>query len=410
MTELHTALAVAGAMVIALGLLWRPLERSPFSAPLIALLLGVALGPQALGVLDPSAWGHRETLLEGAARLTIAIGLMSIALYLPPDWLSQRWRSLAVLLAVVMPLMALAAGLLAYWLLALPLLVALLIGAVLSPTDPIVAATIVTGDYAEKSLPQRLRHLLLGESGANDGLAYPLVFLPLLLLVRPPGEALGHWLAVSLLYAVGVALALGTLIGHFAGRVLLWAEKHHAIEVHSLFAYTLALTLLVLGALELVHADGILGVFVAGIAFSRAVGGKERVEEERVQEAINRFFTLPIFVLLGLVLPWAQWQALGWPALAFAVAVLLLRRLPAVLLVARFTPDLVHRRDRLFAGWFGPLGIAALFYAVLAVERTGQEIVWTVASLAIAASVLAHGITAAPFTRRYARRASTSSY
>jgi sodium/hydrogen antiporter len=410
MTQLHIGLAVAGGMVIVLGLLSRPLERVPFTAPLIALVLGIALGPQALNLLRPDEWGERAMIVEAAARLTIAIGLMGVALRLPPDFLPRHTRSLALMILLVLPLMALTTGLLAYWLLAVPLLVALVVGAALSPTDPIVATSIVTGDLAEKSLPQRLRYLLLGESGANDGLAYPLVFLPLLLLTRPLGEALLHWLLVDLLYAVGMSLVLGYVLGHFAGRVLVWAEKHHAIEVHSLFAYTIALTLLVLGAGELLHVDGIFAVLVAGLAFSRAVGTKERVDEERVQEAINRLLTLPIFVLIGLVLPWAAWRELGWGGITFVVALLLLRRLPAVLLLGRAMPELPHRRDVLFAGWFGPLGVAAVFYAVHAVEQTGEEIVWTVASLGIFASVVAHGMTAAPFTRRYARRAKTSSY
>lgn len=410
MTQLHIALAVAGGMVIVLGLLSRPLERIPFTAPVIAFLLGIALGPQALHLLRPDEWGQRETILEVAARLSIAIGLMGVALRLPPDFLTRHARSFAVLVLVVLPLMALATALFAWWLLALPFLVALLVGAVLSPTDPIVATSIVTGDFAEKSLPERLRYVLLGESGANDGLAYPLVFLPLLLLTHSAGEALGQWLIVSLLYAVGVGLALGWVLGHVAGRVLVWAERHHAIEVHSLFSYTIALTLLALGLGELLHVDGIVTVFVAGLAFARAVGSKERADEERVQEAINRFFTLPIFVLIGLVLPWAEWRELGWGAVAFVLALLLVRRLPFVLLVGRTLTDLPHRRDLLFAGWFGPLGVAALFYAVLAIEHTGESIVWPITTLAIAASVLAHGLTAAPLTRRYARLAKTSSY
>ena len=406
MSELYLALAVIGGLVLAIGLLSRPLERLPLSAPLLCLLLGVLLGPQGLALLDPRQWGDAAAILEEAARLTIAIGLMAIALRLPPDYLARQWRSLAVLLALAMPLMALAAGLLAWWVLAMPLALALLAGALLCPTDPIVATSIVTGSLAERSLPQRLRHLILGESGANDGLAFPLVWLPMLLVTREAGEAWRHWLLQTLLWEVGGALLGGALLGHAAGRLLAWAEKRHTIELASFFAYTLALTLLVLGAAELAGTNGILAVFASGIAFGRVVGDRERRDEERVQEAINGFFTLPIFVLIGLAIPWQAWIELGWRGPALAALILALRRVPALLVLRRLTPDLRRPRDALFAGWFGPMGVAAVFYAVLAVRHTGEEILWTVASLAVCASVLAHGVSAAPLTRLYGRRAS----
>lgn len=403
MNELYVGLALIGAVVLALGLLSRPFERLPVSAPLAALAIGVALGPQGLGLLHPALWSDPARLLEEAARLTIAIGLMAIALRLPPDYLSRQWRSLAVLLLLAMPLTALFAGAIVYAVLGVPLVLALLVGALLCPTDPIVATAIVTGKEAERRLPARLRHLLLGESGANDGLAFPLVWLPLLLLAHDPGQAWQRWLVHVLLWQLGGALAGGVLIGHAAGRLLMWAERHHTIEVSSFFAYTLALTVLALGAAELAGVDSVVCVFASGLAFSRAVGESERHQEERVQEAINGFFTLPIFVLIGLSLPWQAWAELGWRAPALALLILLLRRLPAVLLAHRLAPDLRERRDALFAGWFGPIGIAALLYAQVASRHTGDALPWTVASLAICASVFAHGVSGAPLTRLYAR-------
>lgn len=391
--------------MLGLGLLSKWLERLPLSAPLLALLAGIALGPQGLGWLHPARWGEQERLIEEAARLTIAVGLMAIALRLPPDYLRRQWRSLLVLLLFVMPLMALAGAALAAALLGLPVLLALLAGAVLCPTDPIVATSIVTGEAAERSLPQRLRHLLLGESGGNDGLALPLVWLPLVLLA---GHGFEHWTLRVVLWQVGGAAIVGAALGYAGGRLLVRAERHDTIEVASFFAYTLALTVLVLGAAELLQTDGILAVFVSGIVFGRVVGERERAQEERVQDAINGFFTLPIFVLIGLVIPWQAWGELGWRGAAFAAALLLLRRLPALWLVHRLAPALSGSRDVLFAGWFGPIGVAALFYAVLAVRHTGEERIWAVATLAICASVLVHGVTASPFTKLYARRSGSA--
>ncbi|MDP9476875.1 MAG: cation:proton antiporter [Actinomycetota bacterium] len=405
MSELNVALTAVGGLVVVLGLLSGSIRRSLLSEPLVALLVGVLLGPAALGLLDPAGWGSQETVLEQAARLTLAISLMGVALRLPKREPFRGWRSLAVLLGLVMPFMWLVSGLLVYLIVGAPFLVALLVGAVVTPTDPVVSSTIVTGDLAEKNLPERLRHTLSGESGANDGLAYPFVLLPILLLTRPPGEALWHWLTRTLLWEVGAAVVFGVLVGYGAGRLLEWAHGRGTMERTSFLAYTLALSLAVLGAAKLVGTDGILAVFVAGLAFDAAVSESDRAEEERVQEAVNRFFILPIFVLLGLTIPWEGWMELGWAGLFLASAVLLLRRLPAVLALKPLLGRVRGTRDALFLGWFGPIGVAALFYATFSVGKAGVEEAWVIGSLIICASILVHGLSATPLTRLYGRHA-----
>lgn len=389
--------------MLLVGLFSKPLKRSLLSAPIVALLLGVLLGPEVFGVLDPVEWGSQETILEQAARLTIAISLMGIALRLPAGYPLRHWRSLTMMLGPVMVLMWLVSGMLVYVVLGLPFWVAMLIGAVITPTDPVVSSTIVQGDLAEANLPARVRHLLSGESGANDGLAYPLVFLSLLMIERPPTDALTHWLTQVVLWEVGAAVAFGAAIGYAAGRLLRWAETKGNIEQPSYLAYTLALSLAVLGGTKLLGTDGLLAVFAAGIALNVAVDTEDDTQEERVQEAVNRFFILPVFVLLGLALPWRQWFELGWAGVLLIAAVLLLRRLPAVLALTPVIRQAHGLRDALFLGWFGPIGVAALFYASLSLRETGTEEVWVVGSLAICASILVHGVSAVPFTRLYGR-------
>lgn len=127
------------------------------------------------------------------------------------------------------------------------------------------------------------------------------------------------------------------------------------------------------------------------------------MEERRIQEAVVRFFTLPIFIVFGAVLPLQDWWALGWKALAIVAAILLLRRLPAMILAGGPLARL-RRKETLFLGWFGPLGAAALYYATLGVRRTGFEEIWVIGSLVIAASITIHGLTATPFSRLYGRR------
>lgn len=404
MSQLNIALVAVGGLVLIVGLASKPLRRMYISDSLIALLLGILLSPTVLGLLDVASWGKQETILEEAARLTLAIGLMGVALRIPKGYAPRHWRFLAIVLGLVMPLMWLSTGLLVYWLLGLPFWVAMLIGAVVTPTDPIVSTDIVTGEVAEQNIPARLRHLISTESGLNDGLAYPIVLLPILLLTRTTSDALSHLLIRTILWEVGFAVVFGALLGYAAGRFLEWAEQKQLIEKQSFLAYTIALSLLSLGVAKLLGSDGILAVFVAGLVFDGVASASEKAEEEQIQEAINRFFTLPIFLLLGLVLPWQEWLQLGWKGLLLVVAVLLLRRLPAMLALSPLMSRLKSLPDTLFMGWFGPIGVAALYYAHLSVHQTDIRDVWVVSSLLIVASIFAHGISATPFSQLYGKR------
>ncbi|MFE1745340.1 cation:proton antiporter [Coleofasciculus sp. H7-2] len=408
-SDINIALVALGGLVLVLGLLSGFLKKRLFiSDPIVALLVGVLLGSSAFGLLDLAEWGKPETILEEGSRLTIAIQLMGVALQLPKAYPLRNWRSLAVLLGPVMLLMWLSSGLLVYLILGLPFWQAMLIGAVITPTDPVVSTSIVTGRVAEPSLPERLRNIISAESAANDGLAYAFVLLPILILTKPPGEAVFHWLTKTLLWEVAAAVPIGATIGYAAGRLLLWAEANQTIEKQSFLAYTVALSLAVLGFVKLIGSDGILAVFAAGTVLSMIVGGSDRAEEEGVQEAVDRFFTLYIFLLLGLALPWEKWLDLGWKGLFLAISVLLVRRLPALLLLRRFLPQVRGMQDALFMGWFGPIGVAAIFYAFLSLRRTGVEDAWVVGSLIICASIFAHGLTAVPLAQLYGKRVQSS--
>lgn len=405
MHELNLVLAAVGGIVLLVGLISDRLKHSYWlSTPILALLFGILLSTNGLGILHPESWGlTQERLLEETARFTLAIGLMGVALRLPKGYVQHHWRSLTVVLGVVMPLMWLISSGLIAFVLGVPWLQALLLGAIITPTDPVVATSIVTGSLADRNIPSRMRHFLSAESGANDGLAYPIVMLPILLLTRSQLAALGEWSIQTVLWEVGAAVVFGILVGYSLGRLLVWAENTGSIERQSFLAYTIALTLLVLGAAKLIDSDAILSVFVAGLAFSETIRGQERSQEENVQEAINRFFSVPIFVLLGLLIPWQQWWAMGWKGILLVILILLFRRLPAVWVTQSWLKPLRNQWEVLFAGWFGPIGVAAIYYANLATRQTGLQNIWAVTSLLICASILAHGLTATPGSQLYGK-------
>lgn len=403
MDQLNVALSTIGVVVLVLGLCSRPLNQSVVPLPVAAFFVGILLGPVGLGALEPAAWGYPEKILEETTRLTLGIALMGIALRIPRRYPLQHWRTFLVLLGLGMPLMFLFSSLLAYWTLEIPFLLALLVGATICPTDPVVASSIVTGKLAQDTLPGRFRNTLSTESGANDGLVFPFVLLPLLLLEYGVSGAWDQWLFNVVLWQTLGAVAFGAFLGWLAGRALNLAEKKTTIDHPSFLAVTLALTVGTLGLGKLIGMDSILAVFAAGIAFDQVVGGKDRAVEGNIQESINLFFTLPAFVLFGVMIPLEKWLELGWGGVALAVSVLLLRRLPVLLLLRPLLPLWHDYRMVFTAGYFGPIGISAVFYGMMILDKSGQEIAWTAGSLVVCASILGHGITAAPAARLYGR-------
>ena len=387
--------------MLGLGSKW--LEESPVPATLVALLFGVLIGPEVLDIIDPIELGEKTVILESTARLVLGIGLVSVALRIPKTYPRQNWRQMIILIGLGMLLMWAFSTALIYLILGIPFWLAALIGAILAPTDPIAASPIVTGPVAKKNLPDRLRHAISFESGANDGLSYLFVFLPLLMLTRPPESALSHWLELTLLWEVLAATAFGLLLGYGAAKLLKAAERRDLIQENWRLIYTVALSMLAVGGGKLIRSDEVLVVFAAGAAFVQVVNEDERGEEEKGQEAVNRFFSYPIFTLLGTAIPWAGWWSLGWSGVLLVVAILLLRRPPVLLLLKPFMPALHSKKDALFLGWFGPIAVAAIYYGSLAEHRLKEPLIWDVVSLVICASVLAHGVSSTPLSRLYGK-------
>lgn len=403
MTELNISLALVGACVLLVGLFSQPINRSWVSLPMIAFLLGVIVGPVGAGWLDVSRWGNEKLILEQAARLTLGISLMGIALRLPARYLFDHWQSVLVLIGVGMPLSWLISSGLALGFLDVGILAALAVGAAVCATDPVIASSIVTGGVANRNLPRRFRHTLSAESGLNDGLALPLVMIPVLLMTTSITAAASEWVWWVLLWEVGGAMMLGAALGVTAGRLLRFAEQRDFVDQPSFLSATLALTLLALGLGKFLGMDGLVVVFLAGVAFDQEVQGSDRSQEANIQEAVNLLFTLPVFMLFGLMIPLREWLALGWGGLGLILSVLLLRRLPVILLIRPFVPDWRPLPIASLAGWFGPIGISALYYGLFIHRETGAGTAWVAVSLLVAASLVVHGITAAPFGKWFGR-------
>lgn len=387
---INVVLAAVGAVAFVIAALSGKLRSLPVSAPLLGLVTGVVLGPAVTGVLDwPTLTADSATMHE-VTRALLAVSVMAVALRYPVSEARTRVRPVVLLLLVVMPLMAVVTAGVSALVLGVGLGAAVLLGAAMAPTDPVLASSAVTGKPAETNLPARDRQVLSLESGANDGLALPLVLVALALSGVAGAPSMTDALTEAAYQVLGGAV-VGVALGWLGGRAMRAGENDGETERGPKLLFTLVLAAGVLGVSGLLKVDGVLAVFVAGLAFNRVSSGEDREGAVPVDEAVNQFLVLPLFLFLGATLPWGQWQELGWRGPALAVAVILLRRIPVLLLLHR--PLGLHPAGAAYLGWFGPVGVSALFYLTLEAKRLGtDEAVLAAGALVVAVSTVAHGL------------------
>lgn len=400
-TALNSFLAAAIGLVFFFGIFSKVMKKI-IPPMFLALILGIILSPQVLNLIPGLEKLPRETIFEQGSRLTLAVGLLATAMRLTPHRIKTYWKSGLALTITAMFGMWLTSSIIAHFVLSLDWIYSLLLGGIITPTDPVLASSIVTGSFARKNIEERIRVLLSIESGANDGLAYVFVFVPLIFIKYANLSAFfEEWFFKILLGQVLGGLILGIAAGILAGKLFRFARDRKMDEEGGLLIYSIAFSLVMLGAAKLLGTDEIWVVFIAGIAFNFFVNEEERFEEEEIQDASNLLFTISLFFILGFMLPWKEWeQNFDFELVVFAIAILVLRRIPVLLAMYKHIGK-VNLYGILFMGWFGPIGVSGLFYAALVLRMTGLHKIYLAAIFIISASTVVHGLTAAPFTKIY---------
>ena len=399
------ALAAVGVCVlIGAGALSNRHERA-FSASVYYVALG-ALGAVALAALDiaPLDPVDDHVLLERVTELALIVAVFSAGLTIERNVARRSRISIATLLVVVMPLTILAIALFGVWAMGLSFGAALLLGAVLAPTDPVLAGDVgLSGPGGEVYGEPRLS--LHTEAGFNDGLASPFVLLGLFVAAEPGTGWLPEWFAADLLYGAGAGLALGAGAG-FAAAALLTRARNRGVVSQELEGYvTIGLVLVIYGIAEAIGTYGLLAVFAAGFTFRRYEFDHEMHRPvHHGAEAAGKALELAVLLMLGTMLTRAGLEAPGLAGWLLAPVLLIVIR-PA-LVFATAGPRFLDRRGRLFLGFFGVRGVAALFYATVVVEAgvldAGEEnvVVWTTL-VCVVVSIVVHGLSATPLTRRW---------
>jgi sodium/hydrogen antiporter len=398
------ALALFAGVLLVLSAFSRLIQRLSLPGPVLALAAGVAIGPFGLGWLRVEDFGAPAgTVLEQACRITLAIGLTGVALRLPHGYWRANLRWIVVIIGLGMALMFVVATGILWALLGVPLLLAVLLGAIITPTDPVVTTPVVTGSLAEERITERVRHNLSAESGINDGAAYLFVLAPIL-LITAPGTAWQELFTRVLWWEVVAGAVVGALAGWLLGRLFVTVRDKGWMEDSSYLGFLVPLGLAVLGSGKLLGLDAVLSVFVAAAVFGQVIPQRAEEQEDRVQDAISHLVMLPIFTLLGLALPFDAWAGVGWVAVLAVTVAVLGRRLVALWALRPLLRRVHDVPETVFLSWFGPIGVSALFYATLAERHTGNHAIFVYITLAITVSVLIHGISTVPLSTWLHRR------
>lgn len=374
------------------------------SEAMVATLFGIAVGPEGFGLVDPLSWSNNDKLTLEFARIVIALQVFAAGVTLPKAYLLKELRSLTMLLLPVMFFMWLIAAYAMYCFLGLSMLECLLISACITPTDPVLANSIVKGRFAENHVPEHVRNIISAESGANDGLGFPYVFFPLLILkAATTGEALGEWAWSIWVYQIVFSIIIGGIIGYVGRKLLFYSQSRLLIDKESFLVFGFAMSIFIMGLVGLMESDDLLACFIAGNSFTWDDWFRKEIESTHMQEVVDMFFNLSFFIYLGTIMPWQAFGEVGYTRLiTMAAVILIFRRVPIVLALKPFTPALKTYPEAFFTGWFGPIGVGAVFYAMVAkleLSLLGPEhelvhsLVFPVSAFMILASVIVHGMT-----------------
>lgn len=416
MTAAGTYLVLGLALLVA-TLLPGLVRHVAVSPPMVLVGVGMLIGLLPLDGLDLDPSSNRTALLH-ITEATVLLALMGVGLALERGLALRSRRSWAAwspvwrLLGVTMPITIAGVALLGVGALGLAPAVALLLGAVLAPTDPVLASDVQVGVPAtedpEEEEPDDIRFALTAEAGLNDSLAFPFVHLSLLLLAGGFGLAeLGAWAGWYVIGKILVGGAAGLVSGWALGRLAFRASPERlrlAEQGEPLLA--LAALLLSYGAAELLQGYGFLAVFVCA-ATLRAAERKHDYHREMhgVIDRLERLFTLAVLLLLGMATTHGLLAGLDWRGVAVGVVLVFLVRPLAgwVALTVRPGPPEVRggldARERWAVSFFGVRGVGSLFYLAYAADHhalADEAWLWSTVAFTIVLSVVVHGVTATP--------------
>ncbi len=393
--------AASGVAMFLAALLPRLLRKAPISLPMIFLATGIVLFSWLDWLPNPDPMANGK-VVEHVTEACVIISLMGAGLALdrPIGW--RRWSTTWRLLGITMPLTMLGVGFLGGWLLGLSAGGAVLLAAVLAPTDPVLASEVQVGepDEVEKT-EDETRFSLTSEAGLNDSLAFPFTYAAISVATvgLAPAGWLGGWLAVDVLWRLAAGVLVGLGIGWALRRLFFCAPyKRLRLADQGEGFVALASTFAAYGVAELIEGYGFLAVFVCAstIRAGESAHGYHKTLHSYIEQ-VERLFTVAILILLGGAIAGGLFDGVTWKQVVVALVALLVIRPIAgwIGLVGGRT----GRHERGVIAFFGVRGIGSIYYLAYALGHANfseGRALWTMVGLVIALSVVIHGIGAGP--------------
>lgn len=361
-------------------------------------MIGVAFGPHGANFIRPKDYAecsqadlpedqceaNLNDITLNFSRLVLGVQLVLAGVQLPSKYLKTQLKPVLLLVGPGMTAMWMATSLLVWGFVGTPsFLHALAVGACVTPTDPVLSAVIVKGKFADHNIPKDLQDLIIAESGTNDGLGYPFLFFALYLIkyvgadapVGGPsggGEAMGLWFGLTWGYTIILSILYGAVVGWVAKELLHWAEERNYVDRESFLVFAIALALFVLGTCGLIGTDDVLACFIAGNAFTWDDWFRLQTKDDSLQPTIDMLLNVTIFLWYGAYLPWTHFNNNGVISIGrlvgLGILVLAVRRLPWIFGMHKWIHQIEEVRQAIFVGFFGPIGVSAIFYLFITLE------------------------------------------
>lgn len=393
----------------------------------VATICGIIFGPHAANIFNPLSWGNVDQITLECSRVVLVVQCFAVGVELPKSYMERHWKSVVYLLVPVMTYGWLATSLFIWWMVEpLTWLESLMCAACVTATDPVLASSVVGKGKFAKRVPKHLRDVLSAESGCNDGMAFPFIYLSFYLIhYKLNAEHVTfHWFCNTILYECVFGAIYGVLIGYLGRHAIKWADGKNLIDRESFLVFYFTLALFCAGTGATLGTDDLLVGFAAGVGFSNDGWFTHKTEESHVSNVIDLLLNLAYFVYLGAIIPWEQYNnpIIGltpWRLVVIALFVLFFRRIPIMLALKPIIPDVKTWREALFAGHFGPIGVGAIFAAILARAELETDtttplaviptdpnsenhllvlIIWPLTTFLVITSILVHGSSIAVFT------------
>ncbi|KAJ5885595.1 Cation/H+ exchanger [Penicillium tannophilum] len=357
-------------------------ERFYLSEALISLLAGVLFSPHAANFIRPEDYAlHSSANLAEITmhftRLVLGVQLVLAGVQLPKRYLQIEWRSLSLLLGPGMAAMWICSSLIVWAMVPnFSFLHALIVAACVTPTDPVLSNSIVKGKFADKHVPRPLQRIIVAESGANDGLGYPFLFFGIYLLKYTgmggqgysggAGKAMALWFYETWVYTIILSVVYGAVVGWLSRKLLHWAEEKHYVDRESFLVFAVSLALFIVGSCGLIGTDDLLACFVAGNVFTHDDWFRLETIDDSLQPTIDMLLNLSMFMWFGAVCPWSSFLHNDiipiYRLIFLGILILLVRRMPIIFAMHKYIHQIEDLSHAAFVGFFGPIGVGAIFY------------------------------------------------